>query len=415
MSPEIGLSRGAALASDVYSFGVLLYELCTLEKPFKQYKGRPEFIEDVFLNNYRPDLTGIISKSIRDLISKCWDKDQSMRPNMKTAANILRVETALLNVRHQVRKKNSTSSTIRRSEQSIPSSISSSNNTSTPSLSISSVSSMSSFRPSPKSSSKRSPGHSNPMGMRKTIHSSVDINSYAKKSSSMRRLGSDAKRSSSMRRLGSGNFNWNSDGQGQDGSPNNNTNKSFGKTLRGRNSLTSSLFDRRKRNSSSRSLMKESLSTESFGGLNNIEEMKASNHGAMPTHSNRSRHRGLGSALSRLSSDSMSSFVSFGGDSVATDMSASNFTLGELKPRKLGMSKRNAFFPSLSSRALSSSKAFFTIDIDHGSAFAEDKNKRNAAFTDGCIENEDLSVDSSEEMGGTMRRREPKHVQVLTT
>lgn len=401
MSPEIGLSQGATLASDVYSFGVLLYELCTLEKPFKQYKGRPEFIQDVFINNYRPDLTGIISKAIRDLIAKCWDKDQSKRPNMKTAGNILRVETALLNVRHQVRKKNSTpTSTIRKtSEQSIPSSLSSSN-VSTPSLTLTSFSSMSSFRPSPKSPSKRGSGHPSSMGMRSTIHSSVDINSYARRSSG------------GMRRMSSENFVWNNGGQGQDGSPNNNMNKPFGKTLRGRNSFSSSLFDRRKRNSSSRSLLKESLSTDSFGGLNNIEEMKASNHDALPMHSSRSRHRGLGSALSRLSSDSMSSFVSFSGDSVATDMSASNFTLGELKPRKLGMSKRNAFFPSLSSKNLSSSKALFTIDIDHGSEFAEqDKNKRNAVFNDGCIENEDLSSDSSEEMG----MREPKQVEVLTT
>lgn len=426
MSPEIGLSQGATLASDVYSFGVLLYELCTLEKPFKQYKARPEFIQDVFLNDYRPDLSGIISKAIRDLISKCWDKDQSKRPNMKTAGNILRVETALLNVRHQVRKKNAAaappSTTIRRSEQSIPSSISSSGsssipstisasaNGSTPSLSLTSASSMSSLRPALKTSSRRSPRHTNPMGLSSTIHSSVDINSYAKRHSNVQR-------SSSMRRMSSENFVWNKDIQGHDASPSSNMNKPFGKTLRQRHSLTSGLFDRRRRNSSSRSLLKESLSSDSFGGLNNIEEMKASNHDALPMHSSRSRHRGLGSALSRLSSDSMasmSSFVSFSGDSVATDMSASNFTLGELKPRKLGMSKRNAFFPSLSSmssRNLSSSKALFTIDIEGPSEFTENKDKRNAVFPTAGIEKEDLSSDSSEEFG----MRETKQVEMLTT
>ena len=124
---------------------------------------------------------------------------------------------------------------------------------------------------------------------------------------------------------------------------------------------------------------------------------------------------------------SMSSFVSFSGDSVATDMSASNFTLGELKPRKLGMSKRNAFFPSLSSRNLSSSKALFTIDIEGPSEFTENKDKRNAVFPTAGIEKEDLSSDSSEEFG--MREpkqvssdsseefgmREPKQVEMLTT
>jgi len=73
-------------------------------------------------------------------------------------------------------------------------------------------------------------------------------------------------------------------------------------------------------------------------------------------------------------------------------MSASQFTLGELKPRKLGMSKRNALFPSLSSKGL------FTIDIDRS---AEENKIANRVFDDDddCIENEDLSSDSSGEIG----------------
>lgn len=385
MSPEIGLSQGATLASDVYSFGVLLYEICTLEKPFKQYKGRPEFIQDVFLNNYRPDLTNIISKAIRDLISNCWDKDQSKRPNMKTAGNVLRVETALLNVRHQCRTRSKTSSTIRRSEQSM-----SSSNVSA--LSLSSFGSMSSFRPSPKTSSRSSGSSSGrtPTSMSSTIHSATDINSLAKRGSGMRRNSSE-------------NFVWGSDSPsaGQDGFANNG-NKPFGKSPRSRNSLTSGLFDRRRRASSSRNLLKESLSTDSFGGLNNIEETKASTHDRLPVQSSH-RRRGLGQFASRLSSDSMasmSSMVSFGGDSCATDMSASQFTLGELKPRKLGMSKRNAFFPKLSSRNI------FTIEVDRGSDFNnEDKN------IDRSIDDEDLSSSDSGD-GGI---RESKQVEVLTT
>jgi len=383
MSPEIGLSQGATLASDVYSFGVLLYELCTLEKPFKQYKGRPEFIQDVFLNNYRPDLANISSKAIRDLISNCWHKEQSKRPNMKTAGNILRVETALLNVRHHCRNRSAKTSTLRRNEQSASQSTSSTNMSS---LSLHSFGSVGNVRPSPRSTSRRSSGSSIPMSMRSTVHSSADINSYT------------TKRGSTMRRLSSENFSWTNDvPTGQDGSPDNsNNNKPFNKTPRGRHSFTSTLFDRKRRNSSNR--LKESLSSESFGGLNNIEESLPSTHDAMPMHSSRSRR-------SRLSSESMSSFVSFSGDSYATDMSASNFTLGELRPRRLGGSKRNAFFPSLSSKAL------FTIDIDRGSDFTKDKNANKSVFDDDCIDNEDLSSDSSAEIG----IKAPKQVEVMTT
>jgi len=388
MSPEIGLSQGATLASDVYSFGVLLYELCTLEKPFKAYKGRPEFIQDVFLDNYRPNLTNIISKAIRDLISNCWDKNQSKRPNMKTVGNILRVETALLNVRQQCRNfnKSQKTPTIRQNESMSSANVSA--------LSLSSFGSIGSFRPSPKSSSKRSAGTPNPMSSAirsSAIRSTNDIASLAKRGSAMRRMNSNE------------NFVWNSQSPtGQDGFTNNNSNKPLGKTQRGSRNFTSNLFDRRRRNSSNR--LKESLSTDSFG-LNNIEETQASTHDRLPVHSNH-RRRGLGSGLSRsrLSSDSMSSFMSASGDSCATgatDMSASNFTLGELMPRKLGSSRRNSFFSSLSSRGL------FTIDIDRGSDFNKDKNAGKSAYADDCIE--DLS-DSEEEV-----ITEPKQVEVLTT
>ena len=52
MSPESGLRQGTTLASDVYSFGALLYEMVTLEKPFKKYTTRSEFIADVFVRDY---------------------------------------------------------------------------------------------------------------------------------------------------------------------------------------------------------------------------------------------------------------------------------------------------------------------------------------------------------------------------
>lgn len=383
MSPEIGLSQGATLASDVYSFGVLLYEICTLEKPFKQYKGRPEFIQDVFLNNYRPDLTGIISKAIRDLIGSCWDKNQSKRPSMKKAGNILRVETALLNVRHRSRQQKSSASTMRRNDHSMSSTnISTSNGLSSNSLSLSSFGSIGNLR-SPSGSSRRSVGSSknNPMSLRTTIHSTADI--------------SHARRGSGMRRSTTENFDWNAE------APSAQANHQFNKSPPGR----SSLFVRRKRNSASRAMLKESLSRESFGDLNNIEETSAHNTDGLPTRSSR---RGLSNTLSRLSGDSLSSFVSFSGDSCATEMSASNFTLGELQPRKLGLSKRNAIFPSMGS----SNRALFTIDIDKTSDFNKEKDKspRNAVYADDCIEDEDLSSVSSEEMA----LREPKQVEVLT-
>jgi len=104
MAPEIANGEGATLASDVYSFGVLLFELLTLEKPFKKFSNcsRDEFMEGVFgPRRYRPSLStnnkpSISSKMIHDLITNCWDHNPKNRPTMKTVVNILRVETIFL-------------------------------------------------------------------------------------------------------------------------------------------------------------------------------------------------------------------------------------------------------------------------------------------------------------------------------
>lgn len=95
MSPEMAFGQNPSLPSDVYSFGVLLFEICTLQKPFKQYKSRSDFTEHVLLGDYRPSLSPILSKSIREVISLSWDPEQDVRPDMTTIVKVLRVESAL--------------------------------------------------------------------------------------------------------------------------------------------------------------------------------------------------------------------------------------------------------------------------------------------------------------------------------
>jgi serine/threonine protein kinase len=95
MSPEMAFGQDPLLSSDVYSFGVLLFEICTLQKPFKQFTSRSDFTEHVLLCDYRPSLISIPSKAVRDLISSCWDQDQTKRPDMISAVKILRIEIAL--------------------------------------------------------------------------------------------------------------------------------------------------------------------------------------------------------------------------------------------------------------------------------------------------------------------------------
>lgn len=340
MSPEMGLSQGATLASDVYSFGVLLYELCTLEKPFKEYKGRSEFIQDVLIKNYRPDLAAVSSKTIADLISKCWDKDQSNRPTMKRVGNVLRVETALLD------RQQMSISRRRCSGHSMTSMTSSS-------LSSSAFGSLGSSRPISRNSGRRMSSNSIPACA--TSNSSSDVkNSFAR-------------RSSIIRKMSNQNFDWNTPARGeQDYSAENNTNKVFGKTHRHRNSLTSSILERRRKNNSVFG------SNESLASLNSMKE--SSSRGSLIMNGIEAgpscdsaiytlQHSRRPSCSRSASNDSVASYRSISGDSChtsySTDMSVSNFTLGELKPRRMGGSRRSSFntlFQSFSAKDLFSSE-----------------------------------------------------------
>merc|ERR1712238_488848 len=54
MAPEVGLGQGYGLPVDVYSFGILLWEICSLTKPFCKIKSAAEFHKTVFEKGSRP-------------------------------------------------------------------------------------------------------------------------------------------------------------------------------------------------------------------------------------------------------------------------------------------------------------------------------------------------------------------------
>ena len=112
MSPEMATGGTVTFAHDVYSYGVLLYEVSTLERPFKKFKSREEFTENVFFGDYRPRLTPVSSKEIRKLIASCWDKDPKERPSISQVVKTLRVETALSGLGLKGKSPTSSSSNI---------------------------------------------------------------------------------------------------------------------------------------------------------------------------------------------------------------------------------------------------------------------------------------------------------------
>jgi serine/threonine protein kinase len=96
MAPEIALGRPTHYASDVYSFGVLLWEMVTLDKPYKHIQDREEFIESVMIGGWRPSSSAMPSSILKKLVKECWNGNPSHRPTFTRVVKVLKVETSLV-------------------------------------------------------------------------------------------------------------------------------------------------------------------------------------------------------------------------------------------------------------------------------------------------------------------------------
>jgi hypothetical protein len=90
MAPEMVKGEGYNFSFDVYSFGILLWEICTLEKPFQKYRTLEELEQKVVQEGERPSLRAkfFSSCALQDLLSSCWDPDHSQRPTFESIAEI---------------------------------------------------------------------------------------------------------------------------------------------------------------------------------------------------------------------------------------------------------------------------------------------------------------------------------------
>lgn len=84
MSPEVMMGENNAFPSDVYSFGVLMWEICTLQRPFdtvmRNKKQQDSFQNKVARDGYRPGIKSVACKRARGIIQDCWDANPDARP-----------------------------------------------------------------------------------------------------------------------------------------------------------------------------------------------------------------------------------------------------------------------------------------------------------------------------------------------
>ena len=83
MAPECGLGAAYSFPVDVYSFGVLLWEICSLERPFARIKSPEDFRRVVFEGGARPKLAKRWPPVLKGIIGRCWCSKPGKRPTMK--------------------------------------------------------------------------------------------------------------------------------------------------------------------------------------------------------------------------------------------------------------------------------------------------------------------------------------------
>ncbi len=87
MAPEVGLELGHSLPADVYSFGILLWEICSLKKPYARIQSTSDFYRMVFRKGARPKLSKEWSTNLKVIMRSCWLPTANDRPTMHEVKN----------------------------------------------------------------------------------------------------------------------------------------------------------------------------------------------------------------------------------------------------------------------------------------------------------------------------------------
>ena len=80
MAPEVALGLPYNQTVDVYSFSVIFWQLLSSRVPFLRL-GKNAFIKNVVENDQRPALDPRWPLALQQLLTRCWDKDKSVRLN----------------------------------------------------------------------------------------------------------------------------------------------------------------------------------------------------------------------------------------------------------------------------------------------------------------------------------------------
>lgn len=91
IAPENWENKDYSKASDVYSFSMIVYEILTLEEPFKNY-SITDYFSKVIQKGDRPEFKSPIAPCYKELIERCWSQNKEERPSFKEILSTLKTK-----------------------------------------------------------------------------------------------------------------------------------------------------------------------------------------------------------------------------------------------------------------------------------------------------------------------------------
>jgi len=88
MAPEVAAYEAYNELADVYSFSIVLWEIVTLEKPYKNLNCK-EWFQQVVVEGVRPDIDEYWPTKLQYLLKCCWSKEINERPSFDVIIDAL--------------------------------------------------------------------------------------------------------------------------------------------------------------------------------------------------------------------------------------------------------------------------------------------------------------------------------------
>jgi len=89
MPPEVLENNEFDQSVDVYAYSIILWQIYSLEEPFKEFNDWDEFYEAVCVKNLRPFIDQNCPVSLKNLMESCWSRDRKSRPTFTEIIHIL--------------------------------------------------------------------------------------------------------------------------------------------------------------------------------------------------------------------------------------------------------------------------------------------------------------------------------------